>query len=63
MTQLTKQENALLNEIRAYSRMSKTKRIQEDILNLKETQFFGSFSRVESAVFDIEGVSGLQLDE
>lgn len=63
MAQLTKQEKALLNEIRAYSRMSKTKRIQEDILNLKETQFFGSFSRVESAVFDIEGVSGLQLDE
>ena len=63
MAQLTKQEKALLNEIRAYSRMSKTKRIQEDILNLKETQFFGSFSRVESAVFDIKGVSGLQLDD
>ena len=63
MAQLTKQEKALLNEIRAYSRMSKTKRIQEDILNLKETQFFGSFRRVESAVFDIKGVSGLQLDE
>ena len=63
MTQLTKEEKALLNEIRAYGRMSKSKRIEEDILNLKETQFFGSFSRVESAVFDIQGVSGLQLDE
>lgn len=63
MTQLTREEKALLNEIRAYSGMSKAKRIEEDILNLRETQFFGSFSRVESAVFDIEGVSGLQLDE
>ena len=63
MTQLTNEENALLNEIRAYSRMSKAKQIEEDILNLRETQFFESFSRVESAVFDAKGVSGLQLDE
>ena len=63
MTQLTKEEKALLNEIRAYGRMSKVKRIEEDILNLKETQFFDSFSRVQSAEFDSKGVSGLQLDE
>ena len=63
MAQLTTEEKALLNEIRAYSRMSKTKRVEEHILNLTETQYFESFSRVESAVFDIEGVSSLQLDE
>lgn len=63
MTQLTREEEALLNEIRAYGRMNKVKRVKVDVLNLRETEYFGSFSRVQSAEFDAKGVSGLQLDE
>ena len=64
MSKLTKEEQALLNELKAYQKLTKPKRIERDIQNRLEQVYWDSRSRVFNMCFDNGiGVSDLQLDE
>ena len=64
MSKLTKEEQALLNELRAYKRLSKPKLIERDVQNRLEQVYWDSRDRVFNMCFDNGiGVSDLQLDE
>jgi hypothetical protein len=65
MNKLNREEQALLNEIRLYQRMSKPKLNKLTTSNKLESAYWGRRSALFRACFDsgLLGVRDLQLDE
>ena len=64
MSKLTREEKALLKEIKAYQRMNKIKAANQEVADRVEQSHWEGKSPAFIVRFDnLIGVSGLQLDE